>query len=733
MIKKVYSSKITRRSHIRVVRLNYDPVTVAKPRLRLSISGIKDNPKVGGGSHKMRKIYLKGSTSRRSWVKKYTERVAKQYATMVAMKGKNQNESLIWVSFARVYANQLPATIITLAIYKGKFLIKRRWARQKEGCRRVLSLELYLKENHGGLRDRKKLTIGKANHDCKEEAAPLRYVSILKTELPESTLGWPLLRSSDSEQYLRRSGPPEMSVVQWVMSLPNRFQADTFIDQETDISTVDSEVERDSLRLIQSYDDKISHCDYHSELVSEQQVKIGKSSVSSCLNESTLSIPGWPLLHIAVASLDSLRESEIVCNPKQIKVSPLPQFDMVSNKTRNPSKRHAFHPGIMNNENCLVTPEILVNELVHLVRTNSSGCTRFSYAELKIATNQFSPDNLIGEGGCSSVYRGCFPSGKSIAVKILKPYKEAWNDFSLEVEILSSITHRHITPLVGLCAEDIHLISVYDLYPKGSLEENLHGRCGSSKLPWKVRFKVAVSVAEALNYLHNDGPRPVIHRDIKSSNILLTDELQPQLSDFGLAIWGSTNSYVLHSDVVGTFGYIAPEYFMNGRVSDKIDVYAFGVILLELLSGRRPISNEVPKGQESLVKWAKHLLERGDTKALLDPELNGDFDDVQVQRMVLAARLCISQSTRVRPKVSQILKLLRGKEEAEECVDHVMDPKELGYEDDDDLVLEFGCQRQSGLASLDAGSAIASSTCAGTSPEKVHRRTLKDYLEELQD
>lgn len=268
---------------------------------------------------------------------------------------------------------------------------------------------MYLKENHGALRDRKKLTIRKAKSNSiptsrdvsgvlKDGSFGVNHDYLLRTEVPESTLGWPLLRRSAREEYLRKSEAREMSVVQWAMSLPNRFQVDTCPDQGTDISTVDSEAERDSLRLIQSSEDTNSHSDDNSDLVSEQQVKMGNTSVSSCLNESTLSSPGWPLLHIAVASLDSLRESEAINmssmfqlnTPKQIKASPLTQFNMVSNKMRNPSRRNILHPGIMNNENCLVPPEILANELELPVITNSSSCTRFSYAELKIATNQFS-------------------------------------------------------------------------------------------------------------------------------------------------------------------------------------------------------------------------------------------------------------------------------------------------------------------------------------------------------
>ncbi|XP_024020822.1 receptor-like cytosolic serine/threonine-protein kinase RBK1 [Morus notabilis] len=366
---------------------------------------------------------------------------------------------------------------------------------------------------------------------------------------------------------------------------------------------------------------------------------INSSSVSSDLIESPKSRLGWPLLMI-----------------------PLP-----------PTSDSSTVSETVNNEN----------------RSNSS-CKRFKYKELKAATSCFSSENLIGKGGSSSVYKGRLPSGKSVAVKVLKPKKEAPKDFSLEVNIVSSIKHEHIAPLIGICSENGLLISVHDYYPKGSLEHCLHGDSGRSVLPWEVRFKVAIGVAEALNYLHNDCPTPVIHRDVKSSNILLTDELQPQLSDFGLAMWGSTDSAnSIQNDVVGTFGYIAPEYFMFGRVCDKIDVYAFGVVLLELLTGRMPIGSKVPKGQESLVKWAKNLLEGDDYEALLDPKLKGVFDVAQMQRMVLAATRCISPSARVRSKVSHILKLLRGEKDAEKLLDsHSFDNS--GYQNDDEQ-LEFGC------------------------------------------
>ncbi|CAI0445332.1 unnamed protein product [Linum tenue] len=276
--------------------------------------------------------------------------------------------------------------------------------------------------------------------------------------------------------------------------------------------------------------------------------------------------------------------------------------------------------------------------------------------------------NLIGKGGCNQVYKGTLQDGNPVAVKIRKSSPEAREEFVQEVEIIASLNHKNITPLVGISIKDSDLISVYHFLPKGSLAENIHSKNkDKSLLSWDSRFHIAVKVAEALNYLHIEAPRPVIHMDVKSANILLSDGLEPQLSDFGLAMWGPTaSSFVTQADVVGTFGYLAPEYFMYGKVSDKIDVYAFGVVLLELISGREPIiiSSENSKAQQSLVTWAKPIIESGNLRDLLDQNLDWELvNEVQLQRMIKAANLCVTRAVRLRPKMSEVLGLLRDETE----------------------------------------------------------------------
>ncbi|CAL4938480.1 unnamed protein product [Urochloa decumbens] len=294
-------------------------------------------------------------------------------------------------------------------------------------------------------------------------------------------------------------------------------------------------------------------------------------------------------------------------------------------------------------------------------------CRWFRYEELYDSTNHFSAENLIGNGGNSRVYRGSLACGEQVAIKLSKASAEASKDFLREVDIITKLQHSRIVPLIGVCVEGPSLISVYSYLPRGSLEDNLHGVRSKPAMSWENRYKAALGIAEALSYVHSGGARPVIHRDVKSSNILLTEEFEPQLSDFGLAIWAPTNpTSVTHSDVVGTFGYLAPEYFMYGKVTDKVDVYAFGVVLLELLSGRKPISGDgsSPKGQESLVMWATPVLSSGDISELLDPRLDVEHDEAEVRRMATAACLCLRRSARLRPPISQVLSILRGESAA---------------------------------------------------------------------
>ncbi|XP_039138942.1 LEAF RUST 10 DISEASE-RESISTANCE LOCUS RECEPTOR-LIKE PROTEIN KINASE-like 1.3 [Dioscorea cayenensis subsp. rotundata] len=305
----------------------------------------------------------------------------------------------------------------------------------------------------------------------------------------------------------------------------------------------------------------------------------------------------------------------------------------------------------------------VAKELESLREKYSPVCRLFSYKELMHATSNFSTEKLIGKGGSSKVYKGCLADGKELAVKILKPSANAVREFISEIEIINTLHHKNIISLYGFCFENSNLILVYDFFSRGSLEEILHGNeVKTNTLNWAKRYKVAIGVAEALDYLHSGGvTEPIIHRDIKSSNILLSDDFESKLSDFGFAkLASSSTSHTVCDDVAGTFGYLAPEYFMFGKVNEKIDVYAFGVVLLELLSGKKPINTGCPKGQESLVMWAKPVLQGEKVKQLVDPCLGNEYDTDQMERVALAASLCIRQASRSRPQIAIVLKLLQG-------------------------------------------------------------------------
>ncbi|XP_047328999.1 protein kinase STUNTED-like [Impatiens glandulifera] len=306
----------------------------------------------------------------------------------------------------------------------------------------------------------------------------------------------------------------------------------------------------------------------------------------------------------------------------------------------------------------------LPEELEGFLEKYSSVCRLFTYQELQQATSNFMPENLIGTGGSSRVYRGSLLDGKEVAVKMLNPFEDAIKEFRLEIEMITALNHKNIILLSGFCLEDTNLLLVYDFLPRGNLEENLHSDDKASLgFGWKERYKVALGIAEALAYLHIEIEKPMIHRDVKSSNILLSNDFEPQLSDFGLAKWSSIMSSDMDcSDVAGTFGYLAPEYFMYGKVNEKIDVYAFGVVLLELVSGRKPINSDLPKGQDILVLWAERILNDGKISELVDPRLGSDYDFDQMKRMVLAASLCIRRAPGARPCMDRVLKLLLEEE-----------------------------------------------------------------------
>ncbi|XVE65700.1 hypothetical protein DITRI_Ditri08aG0020700 [Diplodiscus trichospermus] len=285
-----------------------------------------------------------------------------------------------------------------------------------------------------------------------------------------------------------------------------------------------------------------------------------------------------------------------------------------------------------------------------------SSWKNFSLAELQEATDNFSHENLIGEGGYAEVYKGQLKSGKLVAIKRLTrgSPEEMTMDFLSELGIIVHVDHPNIAKVIGYGVEGgMHL--VLQLSPHGSLASLLYGP--KEKLNWRIRFKIAVGAAEGLSYLHEGCQRRIIHKDIKAANILLTEDFDAQISDFGLAKW-LPDQWTHHtvSKVEGTFGYLPPEFFMHGVVDEKTDVYAFGVMLLELITGRQAVDSS----QQSLVMWAKPLIRENKIKELVDPTLGDAYDSDQLNRVTGTASICINQSAVNRPQMSQVVDILKG-------------------------------------------------------------------------
>ncbi|KAF5742971.1 proline-rich receptor-like protein kinase PERK1 isoform X2 [Tripterygium wilfordii] len=288
----------------------------------------------------------------------------------------------------------------------------------------------------------------------------------------------------------------------------------------------------------------------------------------------------------------------------------------------------------------------------------------FTYEELARATDGFSDANLLGQGGFGYVHRGVLPNGKEVAVKQLKAGSgQGEREFQAEVEIISRVHHKHLVSLVGYCITGSQRLLVYEFVPNNTLEFHLHGK-GRPTMDWPTRLRIALGSAKGLAYLHEDCHPKIIHRDIKAANILLDFKFEAMVADFGLAKLSSDANTHVSTRVMGTFGYLAPEYASSGKLTDKSDVFSFGVMLLELITGRRPVDSSQSFMEDSLVDWARPLLtralEEGNFDSLVDPKLQNNYNQNEMARMVACAAACVRHSARRRPRMSQIVRALEG-------------------------------------------------------------------------
>ncbi|XP_020236231.2 probable L-type lectin-domain containing receptor kinase VI.1 [Cajanus cajan] len=280
---------------------------------------------------------------------------------------------------------------------------------------------------------------------------------------------------------------------------------------------------------------------------------------------------------------------------------------------------------------------------------------RFNYRDLHIATKGFTESQLIGVGGFGSVYKGVLPStGSEVAVKkIMRSPMQGMREFAAEIESLGRLRHKNLVNLQGWCKHKNDLLLVYDYIPNGSLDSLLFNK--NFALDWDKRFNILKGVAAGLLYLHEEWEKVVIHRDVKSSNILIDGDFNARLGDFGLARLYSHEQVSHTTSVVGTIGYIAPELTRTGKASASSDVYAFGVLLLEVVAGTRPVESS---GQFLLVDWILENSQLGQILEVVDPKLGSVYDEEQVELVLKLGLLCTQHKADHRPSMKQLTRYL---------------------------------------------------------------------------
>ncbi|XP_050147221.1 probable LRR receptor-like serine/threonine-protein kinase At1g56140 isoform X4 [Malus sylvestris] len=283
----------------------------------------------------------------------------------------------------------------------------------------------------------------------------------------------------------------------------------------------------------------------------------------------------------------------------------------------------------------------------------------FSYAELRTATEDFNPSNKLGEGGYGPVYKGTLSDGRIVAVKQLSVAShQGKSQFVSEIATISAVQHRNLVKLYGCCIEGSQRILVYEYLENKSLDQALFGT-SNLHLDWPTRFNILLGTARGLAYLHEESRPRIVHRDVKASNILLDAELSPKISDFGLAKLYDDEKTHISTRVAGTIGYLAPEYAMRGHLTEKADVFGFGVVALEILSGRPNSDNNLDPEKIYLLEWAWTLHENDQILGLVDSRLT-EFDETEATRVIRAALLCTQASPMTRPSMSRMVAMLSG-------------------------------------------------------------------------
>ncbi|CAJ1971516.1 unnamed protein product [Sphenostylis stenocarpa] len=287
-------------------------------------------------------------------------------------------------------------------------------------------------------------------------------------------------------------------------------------------------------------------------------------------------------------------------------------------------------------------------------------CPRaFNYKELKSATREFHPTRIVGHGSFGTVYKAFFVSSGTIAaVKRLRHSHEGKTEFLAELSIIAGLRHKNLVQLQGWCVEKGELLLVYDFMPNGSLDKMLYKDPESGRLLcWSQRVNIALGLASVLVYLHQECEQRVIHRDIKAGNVLLDGNFNPRLGDFGLAKLMDHDKSPVSTLTAGTMGYLAPEYLQYGKATDKSDAFSYGVVVLEVACGRRPIEREGSK-MVNLIEWVWGLHSEGKVIEAADKRLNGEFEEEEMRKLLLLGLSCVNPDSAERPSMRRVLQIL---------------------------------------------------------------------------
>lgn len=294
----------------------------------------------------------------------------------------------------------------------------------------------------------------------------------------------------------------------------------------------------------------------------------------------------------------------------------------------------------------------------------------YTLKQIKAATNNFDPMNKIGEGGFGPVYKGLLPDGTTVAVKQLSTSSKQGNrEFLNEIGIISCLNHPNLVRLHGCCTQGDQLLLVYEYMENNSLASSLFDP-ESCVLDWPTRVNIFMGVAQGLAFLHEESRLKIVHRDIKATNVLLDKHMNAKISDFGLARLGEEDKTHITTKAAGTIGYMAPEYALWGYLTDKADVYSFGILALEIISGKSNNCFTPPADFFCLLDWACHLQQRGDYRALIDEKLQGSelVDMEEAERMVKVGLLCTNGSPSIRPTMSEVVSMLQGETQVPQVI-----------------------------------------------------------------